>query len=184
MKNTLVVIVGPTGIGKTGIGIMLADHFETEIISADSRQVYREMESGTADPSPDQRRKVKHHFIQTRSIHEYYNASMSEMEVLDLLEKLFHKKDIVLLVGGSGLYVDAVCKGIDDIPTVDPEVRKNMFNQYKSRGFQVLCLMLDGDLLIWASTYGLTFPVLNDHNRSTWSIYGEGYIPLNLVLDI
>ncbi len=138
MKNTLVVIVGPTGIGKTGIGIMLADHFKTEIISADSRQVYRQMEIGTAVPSPDQRRKVKHHFIQTRSIYEYYNASMFEMEVLDLLKKLFRKNDIVLLVGGSGLYVDAVCKGIDDIPAIDPEVRKNLVNQYTKEGIEGL----------------------------------------------
>jgi len=138
MKKTLVVILGPTGIGKTGIGIMLANHFKTEIISADSRQIYREMEIGTAVPSADQRKKAKHHFIQTRSIHDYYNASMFEMEVLDLLEKLFLKKDILLLVGGSGLYVDAVCKGIDDIPTIDPEVRKNLVDQYNKEGIESL----------------------------------------------
>ncbi len=138
MKKTLVVILGPTGIGKTGMGIMLANHFKTEIISADSRQIYREMEIGTAVPSADQRKKAKHHFIQTRSIHDYYNASMFEMEVLDLLEKLFLKKDILLLVGGSGLYVDAVCKGIDDIPTIDPEVRKNLVDQYNNEGIESL----------------------------------------------
>ncbi len=138
MKKTLVVILGPTGIGKTGMGIMLANHFKTEIISADSRQIYREMEIGTAVPSADQRKKAKHHFIQTRSIHDYYNASMFEMEVLDLLEKLFLKKDILLLVGGSGLYVDAVCKGIDDIPTIDPEVRKNLVDQYNKEGIESL----------------------------------------------
>jgi len=138
MKNTLVVIVGPTGIGKTGIGIMLANHLKTEIISADSRQIYREMEIGTAVPSIAQQKKARHHFIQTRSIHDYYNASMFEMEVLDLLEKLFLKKDILLLVGGSGLYVDAVCKGIDDIPTIDPEVRKNLVHLYKKEGIESL----------------------------------------------
>lgn len=138
MKKTLVVILGPTGIGKTGMGIMLANHFKTEIISADSRQIYSEMEIGTAVPSADQRKKAKHHFIQTRSIHDYYNASMFEMEVLDLLQKLFLKKDILLLVGGSGLYVDAVCKGIDDIPTIDPEVRKNLVDQYNNEGIESL----------------------------------------------
>lgn len=138
MKKILVVIVGPTGIGKTGTAIVLADHFQTDIISADSRQIYREMEMGTAVPSKEEQEKVKHHFLQTRSIHDYYNASMFEMEVLDLLENLFRKKDIVLLVGGSGLYVDAVCKGIDDIPSIDPEVRKSLSDQYTTEGIESL----------------------------------------------
>ena len=138
MKKILAVIVGPTGIGKTGTAILLAEHFQTQIISADSRQIYREMEMGTAVPSKEEQKKVKHHFIQTRSIHDYYNASMFEMEVLDLLEELFRKRDIVLLVGGSGLYVDVVCKGIDDIPAIDPEVRKSLSDQYKREGIESL----------------------------------------------
>lgn len=138
MKNILVVIVGPTGIGKTGMAILLAEHFQTEIISADSRQIYREMEIGTAVPSKEEQEKVKHHFLQTRSIHDYYNASMFEMEVLDLLEKLFPGKNILILVGGSGLYIEAVCSGIDDIPTIDPEVRKSLADHYKKEGIESL----------------------------------------------
>lgn len=121
---------------------MLARSFKTEIISADSRQIYREMKIGTAVPSEDQQRDVIHHLIQTRSIHDYYNASMFEMEVLALLKKLFLKKDILLLVGGSGLYIDAVCKGIDDIPTVDPEVRKNLKDKYNNEGIESLRMQL------------------------------------------
>ena len=142
MSQTLVVIIGPTGIGKTDVAVNLARQFKSEIISADSRQVYREMKIGTAIPSENQRKTIKHHLIQTRSIHDYYNASMFEIEVLDLLKELFVKNDILMLVGGSGLYIDAVCKGIDDIPTVDPEVRKNLVEKYKNAGIESLRMEL------------------------------------------
>jgi len=121
-KN-LVVIAGPTAVGKTDIAIQLALQFNTEIISADSRQFYREMEIGTAKPNRQQLGKVKHHFIGHLSIHDYYNVSKFEHDVLILLNELFKKHDIVFLVGGSGLYIDAVCHGIDDFPDPTPELR-------------------------------------------------------------
>jgi tRNA dimethylallyltransferase len=142
MKKILVVISGPTGIGKTGMGIELATFFNTEVISADSRQIYREMRIGTAVPSKNQLQKVKHHCIHTQSIHDYYNASMFEMEVLTILKKLYQKIDIALLVGGSGMYIDAVCKGIDDIPTVDPEVRNDLIEKHKLGGIEGLRILL------------------------------------------
>jgi len=142
MSQTLVVIIGPTGIGKTDVAVNLARQFKSEIISADSRQIYREMEIGTAIPSANHRKTIKHHLIQTRSIHDYYNASMFEIEVLDLLKELFAKNDILMLVGGSGLYIDAVCKGIDDIPTVDPEVRKDLVKKYNNEGIESLRMEL------------------------------------------
>jgi tRNA dimethylallyltransferase len=121
-----VVIAGPTAVGKTDIAIELALKFKTEIISADSRQFYKEMSIGTAKPNQDQLKKVKHHFINQLSISEYYNVSKYENEVLKLLNELFSVKNIVFLVGGSGLYIDAICKGIDDFPDPTPELRESL----------------------------------------------------------
>lgn len=138
MDKKLVIIAGPTGIGKTALTIELATRFGTEIISADSRQVYKEMTIGTAVPSSEELEAVKHHFVQVKSIDEYYNASMYEFDVLDLLEQLFEKYDMVFMTGGSGLYIDAVCKGIDDIPTVEQGIRKKMLDYYHQHGLQGL----------------------------------------------
>jgi tRNA dimethylallyltransferase len=142
MSKTLVVLAGPTAVGKTSCGIELASHWGTEIISADSRQIYRETTIGTAVPSPEQLSRVKHHFIQTVSVRERYNASIYEIQVLNKLEKLFKVYDLVLMVGGSGLYIDAVCKGIDDLPSIEPELRAELLERYEKEGLEPLTRQL------------------------------------------
>lgn len=137
MKH-LIVIVGPTGIGKTDLSIKIAKHFDTEIISSDSRQIYRELKIGTAPPSKEQLAEVKHHLVAHKSIHDYYNASMYEVEALDVLQNIFAKKDTALLVGGSGMYVDALCNGIDDLPRIDQELRQNLLKKYETEGIESL----------------------------------------------
>jgi tRNA dimethylallyltransferase len=132
--KTLVVIVGPTAIGKTDLAIDIAKKLNTEIISCDSRQIYKEMRIGTARPSEEQLLQVKHHLIATQSIYDYYNASMFEFAVLDLLSELFKIKQTAVMVGGSGMYVDAVCNGIDDLPTIDQEIRQNILERFKNEG--------------------------------------------------
>jgi tRNA dimethylallyltransferase len=138
MAKTLVVLAGPTAAGKTACGIELARHFATEIISADSRQIYRETSIGTGVPSARQLRMVRHHFIRNVSVKDPYNASRYEREVLDLLGKLFRTQDIVLMVGGSGLYIDAVCHGIDDLPSADPVLRAGLQKQLREEGLHSL----------------------------------------------
>lgn len=142
MPKTLVVIAGPTGIGKTATGIQIARNFDTEIVSADSRQIYREMQIGTAVPSNLELAEVKHHFIQTHSIHENYNASRYEFEALNLLQHLFQENEIVLMVGGSMLYIDAVCNGIDIMPDADLEIRRQLKQQFETEGIEGLRLQL------------------------------------------
>lgn len=132
----LIIVAGPTAVGKTDQAIRLAEYFSTEIISADSRQIYRETVIGTAIPSPAQLARVKHHFIGHKSIHDYYNASHFEMEAISLLDKMFVNHDVVVMAGGSGLYIDAVCQGIDDIPTVDPVIRERLRKEYQSVGLE------------------------------------------------
>jgi tRNA dimethylallyltransferase len=142
MEKILVVLAGPTGVGKTSCGIDLAAHFGTEIISADSRQIYRETTIGTAVPSAQELARIKHHFIQTVSVKESYNASIFEFQVLERLEALFQKHDLVLMVGGSGLYIDAVCQGIDDLPQVDPDLRKALQERHRKEGLEALTRQL------------------------------------------
>lgn len=138
----LVVLAGPTAVGKTEVAIQLAEHFQTEIISSDSRQFYREMSIGTAKPDYSQLLRVKHHFIGQLSIHEYYNVSKFENEVLLLLNGLFEKYNIVFLAGGSGLYLDAVCHGIDDFPDPTPELRSFLKGVLADDGIEKLQEML------------------------------------------
>ncbi len=138
MAKTLVVLAGPTAVGKTRFGIALAKELQTEIISADSRQIYKEASIGTAVPSPEELRTVRHHFIQTVSLEENYNASRYEQDVLRLLEELFGRYDLVLMVGGSGLYIKAVCEGIDDLPPHDPALRSKLLSRYEKEGLQSL----------------------------------------------
>ncbi|MFW6310118.1 MAG: tRNA (adenosine(37)-N6)-dimethylallyltransferase MiaA, partial [Prolixibacteraceae bacterium] len=142
MAKTLIVITGPTGVGKTSTGIEIARHFGTEIISADSRQIFKEMRIGTAVPKKMELATVKHHFIQTHSIHDNYNASRFEFEALNLLQQLFRKYDVVLMVGGSMLYIDAVCNGIDLMPDVDMEIRCRLKDQIASEGIESLRMQL------------------------------------------
>ena len=134
----LIVITGPTAVGKTEAAIEIAKSLNTEIISCDSRQMYREMRIGTAVPTDVELAAVPHHFIGNLSIHDYYNVSMFEQDCLQLLDKLFLKHETVIMTGGSGLYIDAVCKGIDDFPTVDPEIRKTVTGWYESEGIEYL----------------------------------------------
>jgi tRNA dimethylallyltransferase len=146
---TLLVLLGATGIGKTDLSISLAKYFGTEIVSADSRQVYRELDIGTAPPSPEQLGQVKHHFVKSRSICDDYTAGKYETEALETIATLFETNDYVWLVGGSGLYIDAVCKGIDDIPGADAELRKNIVERYKEEGMESLrfeLMRLDPDI--------------------------------------
>ncbi len=138
----LIVITGPTAVGKTAAALETAMHFQTEIVSADSRQIYRELSIGTAVPSAAELEAVKHHFIHTHSIFDTYNASRYESEAVKLLDNLFKKQDIVVLTGGSMLYIDAICKGIDDIPDIDPELRKNLKERLETDGLESLRLQL------------------------------------------
>ena len=142
MEKTLVVLAGPTAVGKTACGIELAGHYNTEIISADSRQIYLETTIGTAVPSPAELRKVKHHFIHAVSLRDPYDASRYEQEVLERLKVLFKSHDMVLMVGGSGLYIDAVCFGIDDLPAVDQELRTSLQEQLEKEGLGPLAARL------------------------------------------
>lgn len=136
------MIAGPTAVGKTGVAIELAKAWNSEIISADSRQFYREMSIGTAKPDENQLNKIKHHFVGQLSVHHYYNVSKFENEALNLLKGLFTKHDVVFLVGGSGLYIDAVCKGIDDFPDPAPELRNYLKGIYLDEGITRLQEML------------------------------------------
>lgn len=136
--KTLICVVGPTAIGKTAMGIALAKAFDTEIISADSRQFYKEMRIGTAVPSEDELASVKHHFIHSLSIFDSYSVGDFERDAITLLNDLFETKDVVLLVGGSGLYVDAVVNGMDDLPKVAPEFREELKAELESNGIQAL----------------------------------------------
>lgn len=142
MKPALVVLAGPTAVGKTSCGIEVARHFGTEIISADSRQIYRETSIGTAVPSPEKLALVKHHFIQTISVEEPYNASIYENQVLEKLKELFKVHNLVLMVGGSGLYIDAVCEGIDDLPKVDLTLRLELQERFRNEGLEALTQLL------------------------------------------
>ena len=138
MSNFLIVLPGPTGVGKSEIAVEIASHFGIEIISADSRQFYREMTIGTAVPEPELLERIKHHFIQFISVREYYSSSLYERAVLGLLPSLFGSNRAAVLTGGSGLYIDAVCRGIDDIPDIDPEVRQKYNEKYKTEGIESL----------------------------------------------
>ena len=137
MDNTLIVITGPTAVGKTALTIELARHYDTPVINADSRQIYRELKIGTAAPSDEQQQQARHYFVGTKSIHDYYNASMYEQEVMSLLSE--STTQINLLAGGSMMYIDAVCNGIDDIPTVRDDIREEMKRRYQEEGLEALC---------------------------------------------
>lgn len=142
-RPTLVVLTGPTGIGKTDLSIRLAKALNTVIVSADSRQIYREIKIGTAAPSPEQLAAVPHHLIGSHSIHDYYNAYEYEQDALKLLAGIFEEKETALLVGGSMMYIDALCNGIDDLPTISQEVRTQVMELYHTQGLE----FLQGELL-------------------------------------
>ncbi|TXE11890.1 tRNA (adenosine(37)-N6)-dimethylallyltransferase MiaA [Seonamhaeicola algicola] len=134
----LISIIGPTAIGKTALSIKLAQYFNTEIISADSRQFFKEMQIGTAAPTNSELLAAKHHFIHHKSIHEKYSVGAFEKDAINTLTTLFKTHDIVIMVGGSGLYVDAVTKGLDDFPDVDKAIRENLNKQLETNGLKSL----------------------------------------------
>lgn len=137
--DTLVIVLGPTGVGKTELCLQLAEHLGTPVINADSRQIFAELPIGTAAPSKEQQRRVKHFFVGNHHIQDYYNASMYEEDVLKLLPQIFHSHSHrALLSGGSMMYIDAVCKGIDDIPTVDEHTRTLMKQRLSDEGLPTL----------------------------------------------
>lgn len=133
-KPLLITVVGPTAIGKTALAIQIASYFSTEIISADSRQFYKEMCIGTAVPSSEELLAVPHHFIQNKSIQDEYSVGDFEVEALAKLDQLFKKHSVVVMVGGSGLYVDAVLKGLDQFPKIAPEIRAMLNEEYATTG--------------------------------------------------
>ena len=134
----LIIVLGPTGIGKTDLSIDIAKEFSTEIISCDSRQFYKELSIGTAVPSKEQLQEVKHHFIQHLSIKDYYNVSNFEMDTLSLLDELYQKNDVVIMTGGSMMFIDAICKGIDFMPDVDIEIREELKQRLENEGLEAL----------------------------------------------
>ena len=139
MPGTLIVLTGPTGVGKTELSLQLAEHYGCPIVSADSRQFYRDIPIGTAAPTAGQLARVKHYFVGQLALTDYYSASCYEDDVLALLSTLFDTHDYVLLTGGSMMYIDAVCKGIDEIPTITDEVRREVVAYYERMGLEALC---------------------------------------------
>ncbi|MBR6806169.1 MAG: tRNA (adenosine(37)-N6)-dimethylallyltransferase MiaA [Bacteroidaceae bacterium] len=137
--NNLVVIIGPTAVGKTKISLALADHFKCPIISADSRQMYKGLEIGTAMPTKEELQQHKHYFVAQLTPDDYYSAARYEQEVMALLEEEFPQHPTMILSGGSMLYIDSVCNGIDDIPTVDDETRNFIKEKYEREGLEQLC---------------------------------------------
>ena len=136
--KTLIVITGPTAVGKTALCLDLAQHFGIPIINADSRQIYKELKIGTASPTEEQLAKVKHYFVGSLSLNDYYSASLFEQQTMEILEREFAKSDYALMAGGSMMYIDAVCDGIDDIPTVDDATRETLKARLASEGLEPL----------------------------------------------
>lgn len=142
-RPTLIVLLGPTGVGKTALGIQLALQLGCSILSADSRQIYRELPIGTAAPTPEERAAVPHYFVGTHSVTDGYSAASYEADVLRLLEGLFVDHPIQLLSGGSMMYIDAVCRGIDEIPDVDPAIRTEVWHRYETQGLAPILTELE-----------------------------------------
>lgn len=138
MEKTLFVILGPTGVGKTELCLSIAEHLHTPVINADSRQIFSELPIGTAAPTPEQLRRVKHYFVGNHKLSDYYSASLYEEDAVGLIQQLFQTHDTCLLSGGSMMYIDAVCQGIDDIPTIDATTRAVMKERLDKEGLQSL----------------------------------------------
>lgn len=134
----LVIIFGPTGVGKTDLSIEIADYFKSDIISCDSRQIYKELNAGVAKPEPHQLDLIKHHFINSVSIHQHYSIYQYESDVINLLQDYFKRNNLAIMCGGSGLYLDAVCNGIDEMPDHDPEIRNKVIEIHKTQGLAAL----------------------------------------------
>lgn len=141
-EHLLIVITGPTAVGKTDVAISVAQHFACDIVSADSRQFYRELKIGTAAPTEEQLTSVKHHFVGHISVDDAYDVSKYEAASMELLPRLFEKNPVAVLTGGSGLYIQAVCSGMDNLPDSEPEIRKELRGKYENEGIEPLQLML------------------------------------------
>lgn len=140
--KTVVVVAGPTGIGKTRTGLALAKDYNSVIVSADSRQIYREIPIGTAAPTPEEQAEIPHFLVGTRSVFDYYNAFEFEQDALRCVQEAFVDKDVVFMVGGSMMYLDAFCNGIDELPTVDPQLRKDLMARFSEEGLASLRMQL------------------------------------------
>lgn len=137
-QKTLIVVVGPTAVGKTELAIRLANHYNTSIVSADSRQFYREMSIGTAKPTPEELSRAKHYFINSHSINDSFNVGDFEIQALKVIDEIFAGNDIAILAGGSGLYIKAVCEGFDDLPVVNEDIRNQLNTEYRQQGIHTL----------------------------------------------
>jgi tRNA dimethylallyltransferase len=137
-SKSIVILAGPTAVGKTSLSILLAKRFQSEIISADSRQFYKEMEIGTAKPTVQEMDGIPHHFINSHSIQDFYNVGQFEKDALNLLNDLFKILDVIFVVGGSGLYVKALCEGIDDMPVIPTEIRQKLNAEFEQNGIEYL----------------------------------------------
>lgn len=138
MNKTVILIAGPTAVGKTAVAIQLAKHFHTEIISADSRQCFKEISIGVAKPSAEELKEVKHYFINSHSIHETVTAASYEKYALNAVDEIFQQHDVAVMVGGTGLYIKAFCEGMDEIPAVDETLRNELQQQYQQHGLEWL----------------------------------------------
>ena len=138
MNNQLVTIIGPTAIGKTGLAIKIAEFYKTEIVSADSRQFYRELNIGTAKPSSSELSKIKHHLINNKSIQEQYNINDFEKDAIESINSIFKKNKVAVLVGGSGLFINSVLYGLDEIPAIDENIRNSLYSDMDSLGIKTL----------------------------------------------
>ena len=136
--KTLVVVLGPTGVGKTELCLTIAEHLGIDIINADSRQIFAELPIGTAAPTQEKKKRVHHHFVGNHHLNDYYSASIYEEEVMALLRDKFERGDVAMLTGGSMMYIDAVCNGIDDIPTIDDATRQMMKARLETEGLPAL----------------------------------------------
>lgn len=134
--KSLVVLLGPTGVGKTGLSLKIAEHYVSPIISSDSRQIYQGIPIGTAAPTPQQISKIKHYFVGELALTDYFSASRFEEETIKLLMELYKTHDTIIMSGGSMMYIDAICKGIDEIPTIDENLRKELYEQFQKEGIE------------------------------------------------
>ncbi len=173
--KTLFVLIGPTGVGKTELSLSIAERLGCDIVSADSRQMYADLKIGTAAPTPDQLQRVKHHLVGHLALTDYYSAARYEEEAMACLTQLFQTNDYALLTGGSMMYVDTVCNGIDDIPTVDNETRAFLMERYEAEGIETLC----AELRVIDPEYYRTVDMKNPkrilHALEIWYMTGRTY---------
>lgn len=173
--NTLFVLLGPTGVGKTALSISIAKKLDTPVISADSRQIYRGIPIGTASPTQEQLSAVKHYFIAEKDLTDYYSAGQYELDALKIIEEQFKRSPNALMVGGSMMYIDAVCNGMDDIPRVDITTRNNVIELYKEKGLEHITSMLQMLDPVWYSKVDLKNPKRVMHALEVCLYTGKPY---------